>query len=312
MKAKNYYEILGISKKATQPEIKKAYKKLAKQLHPDVNKASDAEAKFKEVGEAYEILSHDEKRKEYDEEVEYGSRRQTSTQGDDWQSAFAGGRNQGFRQGAGMSEEDIFGMFFGNKGGGFRSEAQDNIQAQLEITLEQAYKGEKLRVQVGGKPMDISIPARSKEGTVIRLTGKGSNPNGLDHGSDLLIVLHIVPHEIYQENDGNLNSVLQIAPWQAVLGGEAKVTLPDGHALNLKIPIGTKTGKKLRIPGKGLKRDNGSYGDILFEIELVVPEQSSSSEKELYRKLAEMSNFRACTKKTTHTDTRRREAMYHH
>lgn len=304
MANKNYYESLGVSKKASKQEIKKAYQKLAKKWHPDVNKAPEAETKFKEAAEAYEVLGSEEKRKVYDEEQAYSSGRGknngTKASGSGG-SPFGEGWSGGYSSGSsGIPQEDLFGMFFGNKGAADRGgspwgAARNTMQAQLEISLEQAYKGGSVRVQVDDTNVNVNIPARSHEGTTIQIQG---NPqNGMVQGNDLLIVLHILPHEIYEVRDGDLHGTVDIAPWQAVLGGEAKVPLPDGSTVKLKIPAGIQSGKTLRIPGKGLKRESGSNGDILYGIEIVIPEKISEAEKNLYRQLAESGSFKAGPKR---------------
>ncbi|AIQ72035.1 hypothetical protein PODO_01365 [Paenibacillus odorifer] len=326
--SKSYYDALGVSKKATKQEIKKAYQKLAKKWHPDVNKAPEAEAKFKEAAEAYEVLGNEDKRKLYDEELLYGAQRGRASGGaasgaSSWDSRFGGSGswNGGTYStgGSGISEEDLFGMFFGNRGSADRAgfdffsgsgtgrangnpwgEARSTMQAQLDITLEQAYKGATVRVQVSDKTVDVNIPPRSHEGTIIKIAG--NTPGG-----DVLLALHILPHDIYEIRDGDLYGMVEIAPWQAVLGGEVKVPLPGGGAVKLKIPAGIQSGKTLRIPGKGLKRENGANGDILFGIEIVIPEPTSEAEKNLYRKLADSSPFEARAKRQN-TGTQRQKA----
>lgn len=320
----NYYDALGVSKKATKQEIKKAYQKLAKKWHPDVNKASGAEDKFKEIAEAYEVLGNEEKRKLYDEELLYGAQRgrgngTASSGASSWDSNFGGGWSGSYSsRGSGIPEEDLFGMFFGNRGAADRAgfdffsgsgsgysngnpwgEARSTMQAQLDITLEQAYKGGSVRVQVGDKAVDVNIPPRSYDGTVIKIAG--STQSG-----DVLLALHILPHDIYEIRDGDLYGVVEIAPWQAVLGGEVKVPLPGGGAVKLKIPAGIQSGKTLRIPGKGLKRENGASGDILFGIEIIIPEPTSEAQKSLYRKLAESSGFEARAKRQNAGNQRRK------
>lgn len=306
MASKNYYEALGVTKKASKQEIKKAYQKLAKKWHPDVNKAPEAETKFKQAAEAYEVLGNEEKRKIYDEEQRYGSGGGRSTQnrgassssggspfGANWSGSYSS-------QSAGIPEEDIFGMFFGNRGSSGRGgspwgDVHNTVQAQMDITLEQAYKGGSLRVQVDGRNLEVSIPVRSQEGTMIQIPGNAQN--GTAQTGDILIVLHILPHDIYELRDGDLHGIVEIAPWQAVLGGDARVPLPDGNTVKLKIPAGIQSGKTLRIPGKGLKRENGTNGDILYGIEIVIPEHTSEMDKNLYRQLADSGKFNAGPKR---------------
>ena len=171
------------------------------------------------------------------------------------------------------------------------------MQAQLEITLEQAYKGGNISVQAAGKDLNVQIPARSAEGTVIRVPGGGS---GAGQGSDLLISLHLLPHEIYEPDGGDLLGTVEIAPWQAVLGGEAKVALPDGSSVKLKIPAGIASGGSLRLSGKGLRRPDGTNGDILFRMEMVIPAGTTEAEKKLYRQLAESGSFQAGRETANH------------
>jgi len=314
MAAKSYYEVLGVGKEAGKQEIKKAYQKLAKQWHPDVNKAPEAEERFKQAAEAYEVLGHEEKRKAYDEELKYGSGRGTTGATGAGGSSFGGSWSTSYSTGgSGIPEGDLFEMFFGSRGAadragfdffsgtadgagfqesGMRREAWNAAaQAQLEITLEQAYKGGSVKVLVGHRHEDIHIPPRSQDGTVI--TMPGNNGSGAGPGRDIAITLHILPHEVYEVHEADLRGTLQIAPWQAVLGGEARVSLPDGSAVKLKIPPGFKSGKTLRIPGKGLKNSKGASGDILFDLEIVIPGTVGEAEKKLYRQLAEAGSFTA-------------------
>lgn len=316
--AANYYEALGVGEKATKQEIKKAYQKLAKKWHPDVNKAPEAEARFKAAAEAYEVLGNEEKRKTYDEELRYGfgsprgggARRSGASSSAYGDSPFGAGWSGSYSSSDGISGDDLFGMFFGSRGaadragfdfvggsgsGGPFGDTRATMHAQLEVTLEQAYKGGSVRVQAFGKDVNVNIPARAAEGTVIRIPG--SSGNGAAEGGDLLISLHLLPHEVYEPEGGDLYGTVEIAPWQAVLGGEAKVPLPDGSSVKLKIPAGMASGKTLRLSGKGLKRPNGANGDILFAVEIVIPADLTEAEKKLYRQLSEAGGFQAGAKR---------------
>ncbi|MEK0312375.1 DnaJ domain-containing protein [Cohnella sp. 56] len=324
----NPYEVLGVGKEASKQDIKKAYQKLAKKWHPDVNKAPEAEAKFKEIAEAYDILSHDDKREAYEEEQRYANMRReyAGRQGSEWRS---GSQDEGARrwsgQGSGgLSEEELYEMLFGRGGGiggmhgfgagagsygqydfggmGGRSSAgydpfganSRSQHAQLNVSLEQAWKGAKINVKVGTKDIALRIPERAADGTVIRLKGDGAN--GLPEGEELLITLSVTPDAVYAlGEDGNLRATVQAAPWQVVLGADAQVRLPDGGQVKLKIPPDFPAGRQLRIPGKGLRRADGSYGDILFDVAVTVPPNPGAAERELYRKLAESSGFKAGT-----------------
>ncbi|QUL55306.1 DnaJ domain-containing protein [Paenibacillus tritici] len=330
--AANYYEHLGVDRQASKQEIKKAYQRLAKKWHPDVNKAPEAEARFKEAAEAYEVLGDEEKRRSYDEELRYGTgyagsrgqRNHGAASSASWESPFGPDWGSGASASGGIPEEDLFGMFFGSRGAAERSgfdffsgsgegrsggsswaDEFSTMQAQLEITLEQAYRGGNISVQAAGKDLNVQIPARSAEGTVIRVPGGGS---GAGQGGDLLISLRLLPHDIYEPDGGDLLGTVEIAPWQAVLGGEAKVALPDGSSVKLKIPAGMANGRTLRLSGKGLRRSDGTNGDILFRIEIVVPAETSEAEKKLYRQLADSGSFQAGAKRHPSGGAQRRRA----
>lgn len=160
----------------------------------------------------------------------------------------------------------------------------------MQITLEQAYRGDSITASLGGKPVSLTIPARAASGTVVTAGERqGSN---LRDSHELRIELHIKPHTRFREMEGNLVATLQIAPWQAVLGDEAQVELPDGSRVKLKVPPGITSGKQLRLAGKGLRTSNGKIGDILYTIEFVQPQPVTVEEKELYRKLAGLSRYK--------------------
>ncbi|MBY9080150.1 J domain-containing protein [Paenibacillus sp. HN-1] len=319
MAEQSYYDVLGVGKNASRQEIRKAYQKLAKQWHPDVNKAPEAEERFKKIAEAYETLGNEEKRKVYDEAPAYGFGRGASSGGSS-RGPQDGGWSYSF-SGSDMPEGDLFERFFGSRGAadragfdffsggggaGFGGEggmgSMGNMggmggmmEAQLDITLDQAYKGGSVTVQAGGRTVNVSIPPRAGDGTVVTVPGKGGGDRPEEN--ELLIVLRIRPHDTYEVSGGDLRGTLRIAPWQAVLGGGAKAVLPDGSAVKLKIPAGIAPGQTLRIPGKGLKKENGTDGDVLFDIEIDVPQPVSETEKSLYRQLEQASGYEAGMKK---------------
>lgn len=298
MQGRDHYHVLGVEANASQSEIKKAYQRLAKQWHPDVNKAKEAENRFKEIAAAYEVLGSEEKRREYD------ISRQRST-GGFGTGASRGGSAKQDAQGTGfggigydwindLQHEDIFDMFFNERVGGFGTRMADNAPrssepSTLEVTLEQAYRGETVRIKIGGKTIGLRLPERSRGGSTIRMTGSGSN--GLAIGEELMIMLKIAEHPVYTLEEEDLVAALRIAPWQAALGGQARIELPDGAAVNLNLPRGIAAGRRLRIPRRGLKKANGTYGDFFAEIEIVVPEPTEAEEK-LYRQLESLSGFR--------------------
>ncbi|AKG37937.1 DnaJ domain-containing protein [Paenibacillus durus] len=327
MAESDFYSVLGVSKDASKQEIKKAYQKLAKQWHPDVNKDPNAEERFKKIAEAYETLGNEEKRKAYDEALKYGFGRGPSGGGASQESPFGEGWSGSYSfSGEDIPGGDLFEMFFGGRGAAGRAgfdffsggrgpgasgmggmgSMGGMVEAQLDITLEQAYKGGSVTVQAGGRTVTANIPPRSGDGTAVSVPGSGEH--GGQGAADMLIVLHIRAHDTYEVSGGDLRGILQIAPWQAVLGGGAKVSLPDGSAVKLKIPAGIRSGRTLRIPGKGLTRENGTHGDVLFDIEISVPDSISEAEKQLYRQLEQTSGFQAGAKKRSTDSWRGRTA----
>ncbi|GGN91076.1 DnaJ domain-containing protein [Saccharibacillus kuerlensis] len=304
MPDKNHYHVLGVEANASQSEIKKAYQKLAKQWHPDVNKTQGAEERFKEIAAAYEVIGSEDKRREYDAHRRrsadgFGSR----TSRDRHRESEFGSQGRGFGNSGGsfdwindLQHEDIFDMFFNERVGGMggfgstaaEAEMRGPAQSTLEVTLEQAYRGETVRIMLGGKTIGLRLPERSRNGNTIRMTGNGSN--GLASGEELRIVLNILEHPVYTLEEENLVAALRIAPWQSALGGKARIMLPDGAAVNLNIPRAIAAGRRLRIPRRGLRRADGTYGDLFAEIEIIVPEPTSA-EEELYRRLANLSGF---------------------
>lgn len=310
MDFKDYYAVLGVSESASPEEIKKAYRKLARKYHPDVSKEEDADAKFKDLGEAYEVLKDPEKRAEYDQLRKYGARGDGSFEPPPgWQSAsgFGGG---GYTDADASQFSDFFEEIFGGgrraggfSGGGFggfrqsrRSRGED-VHARLALFLEEAYHGcekqvqftthevdEHGRITARPKTLKVKIPAGMRDGQHIRLKGQGSPGMGGGENGDLFIEVELAPHPVFTVEGRDLLLTVPVAPWEAALG--ASVTVPTvGGKVNLKVPKGSNSGRKLRLKGKGLPGKHP--GDQIVVLQVVMPEQHSAEAEKLYQQLAE-------------------------
>ncbi|MBP1996558.1 DnaJ C-terminal domain-containing protein [Paenibacillus eucommiae] len=313
----NYYEVLGVDRKASKEDIKKAYKKMAKKYHPDVNKTSEAEKRFKQVQEAYEVLHNDEAREGYDKYGEHWRERTSAQQAGGANFGQSGGfygqdRGGGTRGASYQTQTeygdfgDIFGQFFAgaqngsgrSAGGGFFGEDGDwdiqderpDQEAILNLTLDEIARGGKVRVRVGEKELSIKLPESVSDGQSIRLKGMGGASRDGSKG-DLYITLHIQPDPVFTVEGFDLTAALLVAPWHAALGTEAKVRLPGDSMLNVKVPAGIAAGQKLRLSGKGLRKPDGSFGDLYVAVTVTVPKPSSEKVQELYRELAKEQAF---------------------
>ncbi|SFK95118.1 curved DNA-binding protein [Paenibacillus sp. 1_12] len=310
---KDFYKILGVDRKATKEQIKKAHKKMAKTYHPDVNKSPEAEKKFKEIQEAYEVLSNEETRAQYDQHGESWRDRGRAQQAGYEDFGQAGGFNFNGQSWGGTSGStryqtgesdygDLFNQFFGgaaSRGGPggsgyfstddrFGAEQMDE-EASLLLTLEEIMKGGKVRVHVQGKEIGVTLPASIVDGQRIRLKGMGGTYSNGTKG-DLYVTLQLKPDPIFTVDGFNLTARLEVAPWHVALGTEAKVKLPDGGMLNVKVPAGISTGQKLRVTGKGLRKPDG-FGDLYVSVQVTVPKASSEKVQQLYRELAQEQSF---------------------
>ncbi|MFP4108099.1 MAG: DnaJ C-terminal domain-containing protein [Desulfonatronovibrio sp.] len=321
MEYKDYYEILGVNKKSSKEEIAKAYKKMAKKYHPDLNPNDPkAEDKFKEVTEAYEVLKDDEKRRLYDSfgsDWQHGQNFQPPPGYDNAHFEFRGGQ-----QGAGFDFSDFFENIFGGgfggtgrgaqrssrgfqgdpfSGAGFARKGQD-AEATLELTLEEAYKGGSksitLQEQVIGpdrkprvqdKTLQVNIPPGIKDGSKIRLSGQGSAGMGSGQSGDLYLKVRILPHPLFKMDGNNIIYDLALTPWEAALGSNVRVPTLDGN-IEMKIPEGISSGQKLRIRGRGMGRQ-AAKGDQLVRIMIKVPPKPSPEEKKIWEDLARVSGF---------------------
>ncbi len=309
MEYKDYYKTLGVEKNASQKEIKKAYRRLARKYHPDVNPGNEAaEARFKEINEAHEVLGDPEKRKKYDElgaNWQQWQRMGGDPRGFDWSQWFAGGQPGGgrvhveyrdlgdlFGEGGGFS--DFFRNIFGGMGGGAysqqpRSRRGRDIEHTVEVTLEEAYRGTTRVLQMDGQKIEIKIPPGVDTGSRVRIAGKGEPGAGGGPHGDLYLRISVLPHNHVERRGDDLFTEVPVDLYTAVLGGEAPVSTMKGRVM-LKIPAGTQSGKRFRLKGLGMPnlKNVKSKGDLYAEVRIVVPEGLNAQEKELFTRLAAM------------------------
>ena len=311
---KDYYQSLGVARTATPDEIKKAFRKLAREFHPDVAKDKKrAEEKFKEINEAYEVLSDPAKRTKYDQlgenwksGADFGGaagRSHYPGQGFGGSSGPGGGAEFEF-DGAGFSNffEQMFGSRFGNAGGfsrpGEESERGQDIEGDIMVTLEEAMNGSVREVSVRhrvGRSMKtdthhVKIPAGVTEGQKLRVAGRGEAGTSGGSAGDLYLRVRLARHPDFDVDGHNLIHEVELAPWEAVLGAEIQVPTLTGR-VKIKIAAGTQNGQKLRVRGRGLPQREGPAGDLIVVTRLALPEKVSESEKKLWEQLARESKF---------------------
>lgn len=288
MEYKDYYKVLGVARDVSQDDLKKAYRKLARKYHPDVSKENDAEAKFKDVGEAYEVLKDTEKRAQYDQFGSNYQHGQSFNPPPDW-------GNRGGAGADGGNFSSFFESMFSNGGGmggndQFFAQGED-VNAKITISLEDAFTGAKKSIrrpdgadQTG--TINVKIPAGMTSGKKIRLAGQGRAGQG--KAGDLLIEVNIAQHAHYQVDGQNVSINLPIAPWEAALG--AKVTVPTlAGKINLTIPRNAKSGQKMRLKGRGLP--GKEVGDQIIILQIMTPPADSATAQQLYQQMAEELNF---------------------
>jgi curved DNA-binding protein len=315
MEYKDYYKILGVGKSASKEEIQRAYRKLARKLHPDVNKSPDAQTKFVEINEAYEVLKDHEKRKHYDEYGEFwrGSQQPKSPPGqgeEKFSRSFHFGTGSNFDfQAQGFS--DFFqNLFGGSQRGGVGGNRQNPFdfahdqqskrsEAELAITLDETFHGATKTISLQSwitgrdgttqphtRTFQVKIPRGVSNGSVIRLAGLG----GLMSSEDLLCKIKVMPHPHFRVVGHDLYTAVPITPWEAALGAMIEVKTVGGK-VNLKIPTGTQSGRKFRLRGKGIPQQTGGAGDIIVMVEVRVPHPLNDEEKKLFTMLAEQSKY---------------------
>jgi len=307
MQYKDYYKIMGLERDATQDEIKRAYRKLARKYHPDVSKEPDAETRFKEVGEAYEVLKDPEKRAAYDNLGSGWRAGEEFRPPPNWDAGFefSGG---GFTAADMGGFSDFFSELFGGPGAPgqhghrahFDTRGQDH-HAKVEIDLEDAFRGatrsislQTPEVDEGGHlrlkqhTLNIRIPKGIREGQQIRLAGQGSPGLGKGAKGDLYLEVHFRQHPLYRVEDRDLHLQLPVAPWEAALGATVQAPTPAGK-VDLKIPPESNSGKKLRLKGRGIP--GNPAGDLYVTLSIVVPSAKTEQAKQLYRDMADRLAF---------------------
>jgi curved DNA-binding protein len=294
MEYKDYYKILGVDRKASDDEIRKAYRKLAKQHHPDYNPNNkQAEDRFKEINEAYEVLSDAKKRSYYDRVgSDYSSWQRRGNPGDfnwDQYSGVPGGTrvnmddlNDMFGGAGGFS--DFFQTIFGMSGarGASRQQPQ-GYQQELEITIEEAYKGTTRLIQTGGRQKQVRIPAGVRTGSKVRVAGAG--PNGLD----LYLIIQVAEDNRFERRGNDLHTSATVDVFTAILGGEANVETLDGK-IKLNIPAGTQPEQVFRLSGRGmphLKNQKGK-GDLFVKVKVQIPKYLSPKQRELLEEVSKI------------------------
>ena len=283
MEYKDYYKILGVARGADADEIKRAYRKLARKYHPDVSKEANAENRFKDVAEAYEVLKDADKRAAYDQLGSNWQAGQGFTPPPGWS---AGGEFRGAPGGGGFSDffDSLFGRGFGAEPGARRAAGRDDQHAQIRITLEDAFHGSTRTVnlsQADGRTrtLEVRIPKGVRAGQRIRLAGQGG------HGADLYLEIDFAPHRLYRLEGADLYLDLPVTPWEAALGASVKVPTLGGP-VELTIPPGSQSGDRLRLRGRGLPA-KPAPGDQYVVLKLVTPPARTEAARELYRRLAE-------------------------
>lgn len=318
MKFRDYYETLGVARGATEAEIKAAYRKLARKYHPDVNKEASAEDQFKELGEAYSVLKDTEKRAAYDRMGANWKNGQDFSPPPNWNEGFEysdgnfGGGHGGFGGGSEGDQSEFFESLFGRgrhrqggRGGNARQgmdfKGQDH-HAKVLIDLADAYNGAQRtialhmptqdangHVSTQERKLDVSIPKGIKAGQNLRLAGQGGPGMGAGGAGDLYLEIDFHPNPIYRVDGKDVYLDLPLAPWEAALGTTVNIPTPAGSTLELKIPAGTATGRKMRLKGKGIPSKEA--GDLYVVPSIVLPSAETDAQKEAYQNLEKAFDF---------------------
>ena len=292
MQYKDYYKILGVSRDAKTDEIRKAYRKLAKQYHPDINKQAGAEEKYKEINEAYEVLKDPDKRSKYDTLGMNWQQGQDFTPPPGWNQS--GGHYQHVEFGGNFS--DFFQTLFGGSGGFgnfgdifgggsssgeyHRPMARDS-EADLNLKLNEAVKGGTFSLRIGNRTLSVNIPKGITDGTKLTLRGKSEG------GGDLHLTIHIEPDSVYEVNGYDLTREIKVPVYDAVLGKDLAVDTLTG-SVTVKMPPGIQDGQKLRLRGKGMPKRDGTNGDLFVRVKIEIPRHLNAKQKDLWQELSRL------------------------
>jgi curved DNA-binding protein len=318
MQYKDYYRILGVDRSASEQDIKRAYRRLARELHPDVNPGDKrAEEKFKEVNEAYEVLGDPEKRRKYEQlgaNWQQWRRAGHDPSQYDWSQWFTGAPGGTrvewsgdlgdlFGGAGGDTFSDFFRSIFGGVGGGRRARTSEDLfrtasqrttrgqkmEASAEITLEEAFHGTTRVLERNGQRIRVKIPPGARTGSKVRVAGKGSAAHRGGQPGDLYLHITVKPHPVFKREGDNLRCDVDVDMYTAVLGGQVRVATL-GSQVSLRIPAGTNSGKTFRLRGKGMPNPGNpqQHGDLLATVQIHVPQRLSSRERELFEELAHL------------------------
>ncbi|MFH0180180.1 DnaJ C-terminal domain-containing protein [Streptomyces cacaoi] len=303
--ARDFYEVLGVARTADRDELQRAYRTLARRYHPDVNKDPQAEERFKEINEAFSVLSDPEQRARYDR---FGEDFRKIPE--DWEERVAAGAGSGFRrttgsgprvrystagfEGEGVDVEDLFGSLFGGAGR-MRVPGADQ-EAELPLTVEEAYRGGRRTVTLAGpsgqRRYQVDVPPGTTDGQRIRLAGEGGRGSGDDvPAGDLFLRVRIQPHPEFRLDGRDVHVRLPVTPWEAALGATVPVPTPSGSTAKVTVPAGSSSGRRLRLRGEGMPGPRGANGDLYAELRIMVPPRLSDRERELLEELAAVSSF---------------------
>jgi curved DNA-binding protein len=305
MASHDFYEVLGVPRNAGQDEIQRAYRKLARTYHPDVNSDPAAEDRFKDISEAYDVLADPQTRRRYDAFGPGFRQVPEDVDPDEWQRSRAGaGAGQtrggfgsdGFSfSGGDIDLEDLLGGIFGSRAGPRWGPVPGASQeAELELTVEEAYRGTRRSVTLTSdgtrRSLDVTVPAGVTDGQRIRLAGQGGRGGDGARNGDLYLIVRIAPHPRYRLDGRDLYVELRLAPWEAALGTSVPVDTPGGE-VKVNVPAGTSTGRRIRLRGRGLPNPKGKPGDLFAEARIMVPPRLSHAEQRLFEELAAESGF---------------------